>query len=47
MNYNTPLVSIGLPVFNGEKYIKEALDSILGQTFRDFELIISEFSVYF
>jgi len=35
-----PLVSIGLPVFNGENYIKDALDSILAQTYTDFELII-------
>jgi len=37
-----PCVSIGLPVFNGEKYLKEALDSILAQTYKDFELIISD-----
>jgi glycosyltransferase involved in cell wall biosynthesis len=37
-----PHVSIGLPVFNGEKYIKKALDSILAQTYQDFELIISD-----
>ncbi len=37
-----PCVSIGLPVFNGEKYLKAALDSILAQTFIDFELIISD-----
>lgn len=37
-----PLVSIGLPVFNGEAYLVEALDSLLEQTFRDFELIISD-----
>jgi glycosyltransferase involved in cell wall biosynthesis len=35
-------LSIGMPVFNGEKYLKEALDSILSQTFRNFELIISD-----
>jgi glycosyltransferase involved in cell wall biosynthesis len=33
-------VSIGLPVFNGEKYIRAALDSIISQSYRDFELII-------
>lgn len=37
-----PKVSIGLPVYNGEKYLREALDSLLSQTFRDFELIISD-----
>jgi glycosyltransferase involved in cell wall biosynthesis len=39
---NKPRVSIGMPVFNGEKYLEEALDSILAQTYRDFELIISD-----
>ena len=37
-----PKVSIGLPVFNGEKYIQNALISLLSQTFSDFELIISD-----
>lgn len=37
-----PRLSIGLPVYNGERYIKFALDSILAQTFNDFELIISD-----
>jgi glycosyltransferase involved in cell wall biosynthesis len=37
-----PKVSIGLAVFNGEKYLKEAIDSILAQTFTGFELIISD-----
>ncbi|MBN1963885.1 MAG: glycosyltransferase family 2 protein, partial [Anaerolineae bacterium] len=37
-----PCVSIGLPVYNGETYLAAALDSILGQTFRDFELIIAD-----
>lgn len=34
-----PAVSIVLPVFNGEEYLAEALDSIIAQTFEDFELI--------
>jgi glycosyltransferase involved in cell wall biosynthesis len=42
MKRNTPRVSIGLPVFNGEAYLREAIDSILRQTFTDFELIISD-----
>jgi glycosyltransferase involved in cell wall biosynthesis len=37
-----PRVSIGLPVYNGERFLKDALDSILSQTYRDFELIISD-----
>lgn len=37
-----PRVSIGMPVFNGEKYLREALDSLLAQTYRDFEIIISD-----
>ncbi len=37
-----PRVSIGLPVFNGEDYLEEAIKSILSQTFEDFELIISD-----
>lgn len=35
-------VSIGMPVYNGEKYIREALDSLLAQIISDFELIISD-----
>jgi len=37
-----PRVSIGMPVYNGAKYLEIALDSILAQTFTDFELIISD-----
>ena len=39
---NRPRLSIGLPVFNGEKYLKEAINSILGQTYSDFEFVISD-----
>jgi glycosyltransferase involved in cell wall biosynthesis len=42
MNNNSPKLSIGLPVYNGEKFIQAALDSLLAQTFTDFELIISD-----
>jgi glycosyltransferase involved in cell wall biosynthesis len=38
----TPTVSIGMPVYNGEQFIREALDSALKQTFSDFELIIAD-----
>jgi glycosyltransferase involved in cell wall biosynthesis len=37
-----PRVSIGLPVFNGEKFLRECLDSLLAQTFADFEIIICD-----
>lgn len=37
-----PRVSIGMPVFNGADTIRPALDSLLGQTFQDFELVISD-----
>lgn len=36
------LVSIGMPVYNGEEYVREALDSLLAQDYQDFELIISD-----
>lgn len=35
-----PLISVALPVYNGEQYLVEAIESILAQTFADFELII-------
>ena len=37
-----PLVSIGMPVYNGENYVREALDSLLAQDYENFELIISD-----
>ncbi len=37
-----PLVSIGLCVRNGGNYLREALDSLLAQTYKNFELIISD-----
>jgi glycosyltransferase involved in cell wall biosynthesis len=37
---NNPKVTVLMPVYNGEKYIKEALESILQQTFIDFEFLI-------
>ncbi|GAB6524505.1 glycosyltransferase family 2 protein [Bacillus cereus] len=33
-------VTVLMPVYNGEKYLKESVDSILNQTFKDFELLI-------
>lgn len=37
-----PRLSIGLPVYNGEKYVAESIEALLGQSFTDFELIISD-----
>ena len=37
-----PIVSIGVPVYNAEKYLRASLDSLLAQTFRDFEIVISD-----
>ncbi len=39
---HTPKVVIGLPVYNGENYLTEAITSILDQTFTDFHLVISD-----
>lgn len=37
-----PRVTVGIPVYNGENYLAEAIDSILAQSFGDFELLISD-----
>lgn len=37
-----PRVSIGIPVYNGENFLAEAIRSILAQTFEDLELVISD-----
>jgi len=42
MDRSKPRVSIGLPVRNGARYLGEALDSLLRQSYTDFELIISD-----
>ena len=39
---DSPLVTIGLPVYNSERYLRQSLDSLLGQTYRDFTLIIND-----
>lgn len=41
-NDKIPRISVGMPVYNGEKYISDAIDSLLLQTYTDFELIISD-----
>jgi glycosyltransferase involved in cell wall biosynthesis len=42
MRLHKPRVSIGIPVHNGEKYLEAAIDSILAQTYSDFEIILSD-----
>ena len=42
MTDNKPLVSIGMPVYNSEQHIRQALDSVLAQDYEHFELIISD-----
>lgn len=37
-----PRVSVGLPVFNAGDYLKDAVESLLGQTFSDFEILIQD-----
>ncbi len=39
---NNPKIVIGLPVYNGENYLAEAIESLLTQTFSDWQLIISD-----
>lgn len=39
-NKTSPKISVVLPVYNGERYLRESLDSILAQTMGDFELIV-------
>ena len=40
MTSRTPRITVVLPVYNGAKYITEAIRSVLAQTFRDFELVV-------
>ena len=35
-----PLVTVLMPVYNAEKYLSEAIDSILAQTYKNFEFLI-------
>ena len=39
---SSPQVSMGMPVRNGARFVRDAVDSLLGQTFSDFELIICD-----
>jgi glycosyltransferase involved in cell wall biosynthesis len=38
----SPIISIGVPVYNGSRFLRGALESFLGQSFSDIELIISD-----
>ena len=40
MGKSNPLVSVVIPVHNGEKYIKESIDSCLEQTYKNIEVIV-------
>jgi len=40
MNEHKPFVTVLMPVFNGEKYLNEAIESILNQTYTNFEFLI-------
>lgn len=42
MRNSRPLVTVGIPVFNGGQFLEATLDSLLGQEFRDFELIVAD-----
>ena len=42
MSSSSPRVSVGIPVYNGERYLEVAIVSVLNQTYQDFELIISD-----
>jgi glycosyltransferase involved in cell wall biosynthesis len=42
MNSATPLVTVGIPVYNGERYLGRAIESLLAQTLENFELLIAD-----
>ena len=41
MREGVPRLTVGLPVYNGADYLSQSLEALLGQTFSDFELIVS------
>ena len=41
-NNKTPIISIVIPVYNGEKYLYQTLDSLLSQTFTQFEVLLTD-----
>ena len=42
MTRTVPLISVGMPVYNGEKYLASAIESVMAQTMGDFELLIAD-----
>jgi len=40
MNQHSPEISVIMPVYNGAAFIRQTIDSVLAQTFQDFEFII-------
>ena len=42
MTEHIPLVSIGMPVYNGERYLAEAIESLLAQDYQNMEIIICD-----
>ena len=41
-NSSTPKVSVCIPVYNGSDYIAESIESVLGQTYKEFQLIVAD-----
>lgn len=39
---STPLVSIGMPVYNGENFVADALESIVSQTYENLEIVVGD-----
>jgi glycosyltransferase involved in cell wall biosynthesis len=42
MTRDSPRLTVGLPLYNAERYVESAVESILGQTYHDFELLIAD-----
>jgi glycosyltransferase involved in cell wall biosynthesis len=42
MSTTNPTVTIGIPVYNGQNYLEQAVDSVLAQSYTDFEVVITD-----